>query len=110
MGQLPVQALVLVPAETAVYEGMLCPEAMGSSFLRAHPALGGSPKENTKPEWLSPAPSQPWLCRPSMLVLGLCPPGSEHGIIQMGMVPGQSHAPSRASHKGRMGSSGLYPS
>lgn len=67
VGHLLGQTWVLAPAETAVCAGKLCPEDMGTFFLGAQPAPGTSPKETTKPVWLSPAPSHPgFVGSPSM--------------------------------------------
>lgn len=104
MGPLPAQAWVSAPAETAARAGEPCPEDTGTFLLGAQPAPGPSPKETTKPEWISPAPGHPdFVGSPS--VQRAC----EHGIIRMGTVPGRSRAPSRVSHKVRAGHSGLHP-
>lgn len=52
MGHLPGQTCVLVTAETAICAGEFGPEDM-AIFLRAHPPPGLSPRETTKPRWLS---------------------------------------------------------
>lgn len=65
------QVRVLAPAVCA---GKLCPEGMGTLFLRAHSATGMSPEETTKPEWLSPIPSYPdFVGSPSMQQAWACP-------------------------------------